>query len=101
MYFFQHPNIVTPVLALTNENGGLVIRPFVEKGTLKDFICKCKPKGHFMKKYSMPAKRACVEIKVVKLLGRQILETLNFLHEKGLPYGKYKGCPRTIWFHQS
>ncbi|WAR26148.1 PXK-like protein [Mya arenaria] len=82
-----HPNIVSPVLSTSNESGGLVIRPYGEKGTLKDIICKCKPKGNFLKKYATaPAKITRMDVPAIKQFGRQILETLNLLHEKGLPY---------------
>ncbi|XP_052780068.1 PX domain-containing protein kinase-like protein isoform X2 [Mya arenaria] len=83
----KHPNIVSPVLSTSNESGGLVIRPYGEKGTLKDIICKCKPKGNFLKKYATaPAKITRMDVPAIKQFGRQILETLNLLHEKGLPY---------------
>jgi serine/threonine protein kinase len=85
---FQHPYIETPVLSTANESWGLVIRPFYEAGTLRDYICKCKPKGHFLKKYAQPTKVTCVDVQMIQMIGRQILETLNLLHEKGLPYGK-------------
>ncbi|KAL4226568.1 hypothetical protein ACF0H5_014553 [Mactra antiquata] len=82
----KHPYIDTPILATSNESGGLVIRPFHEKGSLKDLINKCKPKGHFLKKYANTLKTLCLDLQMIKVIGRQILETLNLFHEKGLPY---------------
>lgn len=90
---------MSPLMSVTNENGGLVIRPYVEKGSLQDIICKCKPKGHYMKKYALPpSKVARMDLTAIKLFGRQILEILNLLHEKGLPYGKFVSC-KFILFH--
>lgn len=83
----KHPSVETPVLATSNESGGLVIRHFNEKGTLKDFICKCKPKGHFLKKYAAPIKVTSLDLQMIKVIGKQILEALCLFHEKGLPYG--------------
>lgn len=83
----QHPNIPTSILSTANESGGIVIRPCYEKGTLRDLICKCKPRGHYLKKYASPSKTVALDLQSIKLFGRQILETLNLLHEKGLPYG--------------
>ena len=85
----QHPNIPTAILSTANESGGLVIRPCYEKGTLRDLICKCKPRGHYLKKYASPGKTQALDLPSIKLFGKQILETLNLLHEKGLPYGKW------------
>lgn len=46
-----------------------------------------------MKKYALPpTKIARLDLKAIKLFGRQILETLNLLHEKGLPHGKFFSC---------
>ncbi|XP_052278668.1 PX domain-containing protein kinase-like protein isoform X2 [Dreissena polymorpha] len=84
----KHPHIMSPSLSMSNESGGLVIRPFGEKGTLKDIICKSKPKNHFLKKYATaPVKITRMDLNAVRTFGRQILETLRLLHEKGLPYG--------------
>uniref|UniRef100_A0A8B9CP57 PX domain containing serine/threonine kinase like n=1 Tax=Anser brachyrhynchus TaxID=132585 RepID=A0A8B9CP57_9AVES len=61
--------------------------PFSEKGTLKDLIYKAKPKDPFLKKYCNPKKIQGLELQQIKTYGRQILEVLKFLHEKGFPYG--------------
>ena len=86
---FQHPNIPTSILSTANESGGIVIRPSYEKGTLRDLICKCRPRGHYLKKYASPSKTVSLDLQSIKLFGKQILGTLNLLHEKGLPYCKY------------
>ncbi|XP_021343288.1 PX domain-containing protein kinase-like protein isoform X2 [Mizuhopecten yessoensis] len=83
----QHPYIHPYLFAGGIESGGMVIQDFVERGTMRDMLCKCKPKSHYLKKYCNPKTIMPVDLIVVKSLGRMILESLQFLHEKGLPYG--------------
>ena len=83
----QHPNIYPVTFATANENGGLLIQNYSEKGTLRDLICKCKPKGHFLKKYGNPKSYSVVEPVAIKTFGKQILLTLKYLQEKCIPYG--------------
>ena len=87
--FVQHPYIFPCQFATANENGGMVIRDYHETGSLRDLICKCKPKGSFMTKYGRPKKVLSLDLGTVKTYGRQILEALKFLHEKGFPYGEH------------
>nr|XP_056723338.1 PX domain-containing protein kinase-like protein isoform X1 [Euleptes europaea] len=83
----SHPYIYKVTLATASESSALIIRPFNEKGTLKDLIYKAKPKDQFLKKYCNPKKIQGLELQQIKTFGRQILEVLKFLHEKGFPYG--------------
>uniref|UniRef100_A0A8C6YWU3 PX domain containing serine/threonine kinase like n=1 Tax=Nothoprocta perdicaria TaxID=30464 RepID=A0A8C6YWU3_NOTPE len=83
----SHPYIYKVTFATASESSALVIRPFSEKGTLKDLIYKAKPKDPFLKKYCNPKKIQGLELQQIKSYGRQILEVLKFLHEKGFPYG--------------
>nr|XP_020651125.1 PX domain-containing protein kinase-like protein isoform X2 [Pogona vitticeps] len=83
----SHPYICKVTFATANESSALVIRPYNEKGTLKDLIYKAKPKDPFLKKYCNPKKIQGLELQQIKTFGRQILEVLKFLHEKGFPYG--------------
>ncbi|XP_070193704.1 PX domain-containing protein kinase-like protein isoform X2 [Littorina saxatilis] len=83
----KHPNIFPTEFATANETGGLVIRPFHEAGSLRDMICRCKPKGHYLKKYCNPKMLNPLDMAQIQSFGRQILETLKFLHDKGFPYG--------------
>lgn len=83
------------MFSTTTESGGLTIRAYQEKGTLRDAVCKCKPKNHYLKKYASPKSCSTLELNAVKIVGKQILEALKFLHEKGLPYGK---IINKIWF---
>ena len=109
LVIFQHPFIASPVFSLTNELCCISIRQYFDQGTLKDFICKvrydlslllsthasyvffypqAKPKAHFLKKYCSKKTYNICSIENTKLFGRQILEALTFLHEKGIPYGE-------------
>uniref|UniRef100_A0A8C8SWR5 PX domain-containing protein kinase-like protein n=1 Tax=Pelusios castaneus TaxID=367368 RepID=A0A8C8SWR5_9SAUR len=83
----SHPYIYKVTFATASESSALVIRPFSEKGTLKDLIYKAKPRDSFLKKYCNPPKIQGLELQQIKTFGRQILEVLRFLHEKGFPYG--------------
>uniref|UniRef100_A0A8C9R129 PX domain-containing protein kinase-like protein n=1 Tax=Scleropages formosus TaxID=113540 RepID=A0A8C9R129_SCLFO len=82
-----NPYISPVTFATTSESSALVIRVFSEKGTLRDHICKVKPKEPFLKKYCNPKKIQGLELQQIRTYGRQILEVLKFLHDKGFPYG--------------
>ncbi|XP_062316593.1 PX domain-containing protein kinase-like protein [Osmerus eperlanus] len=82
-----NPYIYPVTFANTSESSALVIRLFSEKGTLRDHICKVKPKEPFMKKYCNPKKTQGLELQQIRLYGRQVLEVLKFLHDKGFQYG--------------
>ncbi|KAM4652832.1 PX domain-containing protein kinase-like protein isoform 2-T2 [Discoglossus pictus] len=84
---WSHPYIYRITFATASESSALVIRPFNEKGTLRDLIYKAKPKDPFLKKYCNPRKIQGLELKQIKTYGRQILEVLKFLHDRGYPYG--------------
>ncbi|XP_044515732.1 PX domain-containing protein kinase-like protein isoform X10 [Gracilinanus agilis] len=83
----SHPHIYRVTFATASESSALVIRTFNERGTLKDLIYKAKPKEPFLRKYCSPRKAQGLELAHIKAFGRQILEALKFLHEKGFPYG--------------
>ncbi|XP_066554321.1 PX domain-containing protein kinase-like protein isoform X2 [Amia ocellicauda] len=83
----SNPYICPVTFATASESSALVIRVFSEKGTLRDHICKAKPKEPFLKKYCNPKKIQGLELQQIRTYGRQILEVLKFLHEKGFPYG--------------
>ncbi|XP_063796945.1 PX domain-containing protein kinase-like protein isoform X2 [Pseudophryne corroboree] len=84
---WSHPNIYRVTFATASELSALIIRPFNEKGTLKDLIYKAKPKDPFLKKYCNPRKIQGLELQQIKTFGRQILEVLKFLQDRGFPYG--------------
>ncbi|KAL2091667.1 hypothetical protein ACEWY4_013930 [Coilia grayii] len=68
------PFIYPVTFATTNESSALIIRMFNDKGTLRDHICKVKPKEPFMKKYCNPKKIQGLELQQIRTYGRQILE---------------------------
>eukprot|EP00045_Choanoeca_perplexa_P008773 m.82514 g.82514 ORF g.82514 m.82514 type:complete len:555 (+) comp14617_c0_seq3:181-1845(+) len=86
-----HPFIAPAVLGCLHEANGaqnaIVMRPEALKGSLRDVICRLKSnKGTFSSKYTALKAKGLPD-KTIRLYGRQILEGLRFLHEKGLPYG--------------
>ncbi|TRY87284.1 hypothetical protein DNTS_022257, partial [Danionella cerebrum] len=83
----SHSYIAPVSFATTSESSALIIRGFSEKGTLRDHIYKVKPKEPFLKKYCNPKKIQGLEPEQIRNYGRQILEALKFLHDKGFPYG--------------
>ncbi|KAM4588086.1 PX domain-containing protein kinase-like protein isoform 1-T1 [Odontesthes bonariensis] len=85
-------NLSTPYLcpllfSSTSESSALLIRPFSEKGSLRDHICKVKPREGYLKKYCNPKKSQGLELEQIKLYGRQILEGLKLLHDSGVLFG--------------
>ncbi|XP_074644463.1 PX domain-containing protein kinase-like protein isoform X2 [Tubulanus polymorphus] len=83
----QHPYIHPVVLAASTESGAFTIRKFHENGTLRDLICKAKPKLPCLKKYGQLKHYGFLSLNNIRCFGKQILEALKFLHQKGLPYG--------------
>lgn len=85
----QHPFIMPIEYVASNDSGALFIRNFYSKGSLKDLLCGSAPKNPFLSKYGNPKGRGALKIKDIAIYGRQILEALQFLHSKGLPFGEY------------
>nr|XP_006822730.1 PREDICTED: PX domain-containing protein kinase-like protein-like [Saccoglossus kowalevskii] len=83
----QHPFIYPVTFATASDSGALSIRSFHATGTLRDFLCKAKPKYNYLKKYGKPKSYTEFNLMNIKTYGRQILEALKFLHSKGIPYG--------------
>uniref|UniRef100_A0A8C6WS34 PX domain containing serine/threonine kinase n=1 Tax=Neogobius melanostomus TaxID=47308 RepID=A0A8C6WS34_9GOBI len=75
------------VFSSVSESSVLLIRPFSESGSLRDHICKVKPREMFLKKYYSPKKSQGLDLPHIRLYGRTILETLSLLHGAGLFYG--------------
>ncbi|XP_013870781.1 PX domain-containing protein kinase-like protein [Austrofundulus limnaeus] len=85
-------NLSTPylcplVFSSTSESSALLIRSFSESGSLRDHLCKVKPRENYLKKYSNPKKSQGLELERIKLYGRQILEGLKLLHDGGVFFG--------------
>lgn len=84
----QHPYIYPIELSLCTDVGGLVVRTSHKNGSLRDLICGAKSRQSFLKKYGNPKGHKPLESTQISLYGRQILEALKFLHDKGFPYGE-------------
>ncbi|XP_055684858.1 slowpoke-binding protein isoform X2 [Lutzomyia longipalpis] len=81
----QHPYIY-PVLDLgfvnfESRNYACLVTPFNPRGSLKDLIYKSQWNEAWCRKYTR--KSTCLPISQVQRLGRQILEALLFLRERG------------------
>ncbi|XP_055714026.1 probable inactive serine/threonine-protein kinase slob2 isoform X2 [Phlebotomus papatasi] len=81
----QHPYIY-PVLDLgflnyESRNYACLVMPFNPRGSLKDLIYKSQWNEPWCRKYTR--KSTCLPISQVQRLGRQILEALLFLRERG------------------
>ncbi|XP_055545831.1 uncharacterized protein LOC129730492 isoform X3 [Wyeomyia smithii] len=83
----QHPYIY-PVLDLgffptDTHHYACLVMPFNPRGSLKDLIYKSQWNEPWSRKYTR--KSTCLPLSQVQRLGRQILEALLFLKERGIP----------------
>ncbi|XP_033830183.1 PX domain-containing protein kinase-like protein isoform X1 [Periophthalmus magnuspinnatus] len=86
-------SVVVPlVFSSVSESSALIIRPFSERGSLRDHICKVKPRESYLKKYCNPKKSQGLDLPSIKLYGRTILEALRLLHSSGLFCGHLHCC---------
>lgn len=83
----NHPNIEKLEYMYCGDGGCFTVRLFYTLGTLRDLIYGTKPKLSFFKKYGNPKNSKPLSVNQISLFGKQILETLLFLNEKGIPYG--------------
>ena len=84
----HHPFILSPVLTNYSATGVMTVRQFVESGSLKDAICCARPRNNYLAKYGHPARIVQMTPPKIRQYGRQILEALNFLADKGFVMGK-------------
>ena len=84
----RHPFILTPILAQFTGKEFIVIREFIESGSLKDAIYGKAPKTNFLVKYGQSSTTRNLSLANIRQYGRQILEAVNFLYEKGFVMGK-------------
>lgn len=83
----SHPFVMPIEYFNTNDSGALFIRNFYGRGSLKDLLCGSCPKNPFLNKYGNPKGRGPMAVRDIAIFGRQILEALRFLHQKGMPFG--------------
>eukprot|EP00800_Vazella_pourtalesii_P002882 TRINITY_DN12834_c0_g1_i2.p1 TRINITY_DN12834_c0_g1~~TRINITY_DN12834_c0_g1_i2.p1 ORF type:complete len:421 (-),score=74.68 TRINITY_DN12834_c0_g1_i2:823-2085(-) len=81
----QHPYIYPTTFALPCEVGALILRELNTEGSIRDYIYKSKPRSPFMKKYG--GKGRTLPIHEIKKFGRQIIEAIIFLKERGFMMG--------------
>jgi len=85
----SHPFILSPVLTNYSASGVMIVREFVASGSLKDAIYGTKPRGgSYLSKYGQPAKTIRMIAPKIRQYGRQILEALKFLSDKGFIMGE-------------
>ncbi|KAK2160115.1 hypothetical protein LSH36_140g05008 [Paralvinella palmiformis] len=84
---FQHPYLCPVKFASCNDTCGITIRQYYMQGTLRDYICKSKPRQPFLKKYASPKYYQMLPFSDIQRYGRQLLEILKYLHSKGYYYG--------------
>jgi len=84
----KHPYILSPVSASYSGAGMMIVRRYIPTGSLRDLIYRVEPKSHVLQKYSQPAKGRFLSIADIRKFGRQVLEALNFLLEKGFVLGR-------------
>lgn len=78
---YIYPVLDLGFLAANTHNYISLVMPFNVKGSLKDLIYRAQWNEPFAKKYSR--KSTCLPVTQVQRLGRQILEALIFLKERG------------------
>ena len=86
-----HPFILSPALTNFSGTGLMTVRPYMPSGSLRDAIYGKSPKSSTILKYSQPAKVVRLTTVQIQQYGRQVLEALNFLAEKGFVLGKGEG----------
>lgn len=65
----------------------MIVREFVPTGSLRDAIYGQRLNLSVLQKYGQPAKARSLGIPDIAKYGRQVLEALIFLSEKGFPLG--------------
>lgn len=83
---FNHPNIFPnlDVIHSASLQRLIVIKKFVQEGSLRDLIYKAHPLENHMKKYS--SKGTALPLKKIRIYGRQILEGLLALQKVNISF---------------
>ena len=98
--FPQHPFILSPVYASFNGTGLMTVRQFIPTGSLRDAIYGQQPQGNLLQKYGGTVGRRVLGLTPANIAkyGRQVLEALRFLFEKGYVLGMSLCCVSTVVF---
>ena len=66
----------------------MTVRQFIPTGSLRDAIYSQQPQGNLLQKYGgTPSRRSGLTPANISKYGRQVLEALRFLFEKGFVLG--------------
>lgn len=89
--FLQHPFILSPVYASFNGMGLMTVRQFIPTGSLRDAIYGQQPQANLLQKYGGSAGKRLLGLAPANIAkyGRQVLEALRFLFEKGYVLGMW------------
>ena len=66
----------------------MIVREFIPTGSLRDAIYGQKPQASVLQKYGQSSRTQTLHPEVIAKYGRQVLEALVFLAEKGFPLGE-------------
>ena len=58
-----------------------------------------KPRQCYLKKYASPKQCTALQLYEIKMFGRQILDTLKYMHDKGFPYGQPAAYSTYMYFN--
>uniref|UniRef100_T1J845 PX domain-containing protein n=1 Tax=Strigamia maritima TaxID=126957 RepID=T1J845_STRMM len=83
----NHPHIQPMLFASVSDSGGFVIQHLLPGGSLRDRVYKANFRHHFLAKYANPKQATPLPLGEIRSFGRQILEALKFLSEKGFLHG--------------
>jgi len=86
-FYVKHPSIMGVDHIEFLDNGAVVVRQFYPGQVLRDIITRANPKNGYLKKYCQPKKRKTFQLNEIKMITFQLLEALQFLHDKGVAHG--------------
>ncbi len=66
----------------------MIVRELMPSGSLRDTIYGQRFQGSVLQKYGQPARSRALSLPDIAKYGRQVLEALVFLSEKGFPLGE-------------
>lgn len=83
----QHSHVWPVSLSSVNESGAVIIRDFVQEGSLRDILCQASPQECFLKKYCNPREPHALPPEAIAKMGSQILLMLKMLYDRGFYHG--------------
>lgn len=89
VFLFQHPYIMPIVTGNFYSKGALVIRSCCTKGSLREWIYRKVAFDSFLDKCQYRDERMIIPSVEVSTISIQVLNALNYLHKKNIPYGQF------------